>query len=120
MFSGNNYAILWPDDGKPGLWMNSISKMGAIYNLIMREEIFLKEAQERACGVVVEIDRDEEDIELVVPPVFENCIRVLDAGEQVIVRGEAEKDETQGKKGKKKKEREKFYDIGLVCGSQFF
>ncbi|KAK4608777.1 hypothetical protein RGQ29_002251 [Quercus rubra] len=86
MFSGNNYAILWPGDGKPGLWMNSISKMGAIYSLIMREEEILKEAQERACGFVVETDRDEEDIELVVPPVFENCIRVLDAGEQVIAR----------------------------------
>ena len=86
MFSGNNYAILWPGDGKPGLWMNSISKMGAIYSLIMREEVILKEAQERGCGFVVETDRDEEDIELVVPPVFENCIRVLDAGEQVIAR----------------------------------
>ena len=30
---------------------------------------------------MVETDRDEEDIELVVPPIFENCIRVLDAGE---------------------------------------
>uniref|UniRef100_A0A7N2KK42 DUF6817 domain-containing protein n=1 Tax=Quercus lobata TaxID=97700 RepID=A0A7N2KK42_QUELO len=86
MFSGNNHAILWPGDGKPGLWMNSISKMGAIYSLIMREKEILKEAQERACGVVVETDRDEEDIELVVPPVFENCIRVLDAGEQLIAR----------------------------------
>ncbi|GKB85696.1 tetratricopeptide-like helical domain containing protein [Tanacetum coccineum] len=38
-FSGNNYATgLWPGDGKPGLWMNSISRMGAIYTLIMREE----------------------------------------------------------------------------------
>ena len=50
MFSGNNYAILWVGDGNPGLWMNSISKMGAIYSLIMREEEILKEAQEMACG----------------------------------------------------------------------
>ena len=62
---------------------------------------------------MVETDRDEEDIELVVPPIFENCIRVLDAGEQVIAKGEAEKDETQEKK-------KKFYDIGSVCGSNFF
>merc|ERR1712183_258428 len=33
-FSGNNYTALWPGDGKPGLWLNSISRMGAIYNLI--------------------------------------------------------------------------------------
>ena len=68
----------------------------------MREEEILKEAQERACGVVVETDRDE-DIVLVVPPVFENCIRVLDAGEQVIARGEVEKDETQGKRKRREK-----------------
>ena len=34
-------------------------------------------------------------------------------------RGEAEKDESQEKK-EKKNEREKFYDIGSVCGSNFF
>ena len=51
---------------------------------------------------MVETDRDEEDIELVVPPIFENCIRVLDAGEQVIAKGEAEKDETQEKKKERK------------------
>ena len=32
-------------------------------------------------------------------------------------RGEAEKDESQGEK---KKEREKSYDIGSVCGSHYF
>ena len=57
---------------------------------------------------MVETDRDEEDIELVVPPIFENCIRVLDAGEQVLAKGEAEKDETQGEKKKKMGERKVF------------
>uniref|UniRef100_A0A5B6YKL3 DUF6817 domain-containing protein n=1 Tax=Davidia involucrata TaxID=16924 RepID=A0A5B6YKL3_DAVIN len=80
-FSGNNVAAaLWPGDGKPGLWMNSISRMGALYTLIVREEeIFMEERKESIIG------RDE-DIELVMPPVFEKCTRVLDAREQIVAR----------------------------------
>ncbi|KAE9452156.1 hypothetical protein C3L33_15945, partial [Rhododendron williamsianum] len=91
-FSGNDVAGgLWPGDGKPGLWMNSLSRMGAIYNLIVREEQILLEKRRREKsgggdeGVVIEAGRDEE-IELVVPPVFDGCTRVLDAGEQIIAR----------------------------------
>ena len=61
---------------------------------------------------MVETDRDEEDIELVVPPIFENCIRVLDAGEQVLAKGEAEKDETQEKK-------KSFMTLGQCVGPTF-
>ena len=44
-FTGNtNFDVLWPGNGKPGLWMNLISKMGAIYTLLVREEeIFMEE-----------------------------------------------------------------------------
>nr|KYP46547.1 hypothetical protein KK1_031838 [Cajanus cajan] len=43
-FSGNNFGALWPGDGKPGLWLSSISRMGAVYSLIAREEeIFIQE-----------------------------------------------------------------------------
>ena len=83
-YSGNNFAsALWPGDGKPGLWMNSISRMGAIYSLMVREEeIFVeKRRQDRGHNEVV-ADRDEE-IELVIPPVFEKCTRVLDAEEHI-------------------------------------
>ncbi|XVF44608.1 hypothetical protein PTKIN_Ptkin02bG0138000 [Pterospermum kingtungense] len=81
-FVGNNYAALWPGDGKPGLWMNSISKMGAVYTLILRDESIILEERKRVGGAE---DRDE-DIELVVPPVFDKCTRVLDAKEQVEAR----------------------------------
>ncbi|KAK9275934.1 hypothetical protein L1049_023208 [Liquidambar formosana] len=83
-FSGNNYAALWPGDGKPGLWMNSISRMGALYTLIVREEEIFMEERKRVGGGIV-LDRDE-DIELVIPPVFENCTRVLDAKDQIVAR----------------------------------
>ncbi|CAL2232870.1 unnamed protein product [Prunus armeniaca] len=70
-FKGNNYAALWPGDGKPGLWMNSISRMAAIYTLIVREEaIFVQERKitsATATGDKLDKSRDE-DIELVVPP----------------------------------------------------
>ncbi|KAG2665276.1 hypothetical protein I3760_15G000800 [Carya illinoinensis] len=81
-FSGNNYLALWPGNGKPGLWLNSVSRMGAIYNLIVREEEILKEKRKKDGDAGVETDRDE-DIGLVVPPVFDNCSKVLDAEEQV-------------------------------------
>ncbi|KAK1380538.1 Tetratricopeptide repeat protein like [Heracleum sosnowskyi] len=87
-FSGNSFTALWPGDGKPGLWMNSISRMGAIYTLIVREEeIFIEERKRgshNGYGLVF-IDRDE-DLELVIPPVFEKCTLVLDAGEQIAAR----------------------------------
>ncbi|KAG2317550.1 hypothetical protein Bca4012_068448 [Brassica carinata] len=87
-FRGNNVTALWPGNGKPGLWMNSNSRMGAIYSLIVREEEILMEQRKRDCGgsgFVVRKERDE-DIELVVPPVFSFCTKVLDAKEQIEAR----------------------------------
>ncbi|XP_072993272.1 uncharacterized protein [Typha latifolia] len=79
-FSGSSPAALWPGKGKPGLWLSSISRMGALYTLIVREEeIFSKE---RGGGGV---DRDEE-IELVIPPVLDNCTKVLNPKEQTAAR----------------------------------
>ncbi|KAL2545790.1 hypothetical protein Fot_15023 [Forsythia ovata] len=84
-FLGNNFKALWPGDGKPGLWMNSISRMGAIYSLIVREEeIFIAE-RKRKNDNDHEKDRDE-DIDLVIPPVFDYCTRVLDSRDQIITR----------------------------------
>ncbi|PON68148.1 Tetratricopeptide-like helical domain containing protein [Parasponia andersonii] len=85
-FKGNDVvAGLWPGDGKPGLWMSSISRMGALYSLLVREEEIFGEERKRVGGEKVDEDRDE-DLELVIPPVFENCTRVLDAGEQIKAR----------------------------------
>lgn len=95
-FSGNNFAAaLWPGDGKPGLWVSSISRMGALYTLIAREEeLYAMElSEQRTCDDIEtadhhrtsETERDDDDgeLELVIPPVFEGCTRVLDAGEQI-------------------------------------
>lgn len=82
-FSGNSYGGLWPGDGKPGLWLNSISRMGAIYSLIVREEEIFMEERKRIGEV--QTGRNEE-LELVIPPVFDNCTRVLGAEEQIEAR----------------------------------
>lgn len=85
-FSGNDCQALWPGDGKPGLWMNSISRMGALYSLIAREEeIFIEERNMKSNRNSFLSDRDE-DIELVIPPVLDNCTKILDAGDQVLAR----------------------------------
>ncbi|KAK6145224.1 hypothetical protein DH2020_022044 [Rehmannia glutinosa] len=80
-FSGNNtLTSLWPGDGKPGLWMNSVSRMAAIYTLIVREEeIYIRSSEEKQ-------DREDEDLDLVIPPVFEGCTRVLDSKDQIEAR----------------------------------
>ncbi|KAJ0039163.1 hypothetical protein Pint_21951 [Pistacia integerrima] len=75
-------ATLWPEDGKPGLWMNSLSRMGAIDGLIVREEENFLEERKRAG--VVEVDKERDGyIELVVLPVFENFTIVLGANEHI-------------------------------------
>lgn len=84
-FSGNNISTLWPGDGKPGLWINSISRMGAIYTLIVREEELFIEQRKKKHGDELLKDRDE-DIELAIPPVFDYCTRVLDSKDQIIAR----------------------------------
>lgn len=79
-FAGNNtLTSLWPGDGKPGLWVSSASRMAAIYTLMVREEeIYVKTAGKTA-------GRDEE-LELVIPPVFEGCTRVVNPAEQIAAR----------------------------------
>ncbi|KAI3812338.1 hypothetical protein L1987_17045 [Smallanthus sonchifolius] len=82
-FSGNDSATaLWPGDGKPGLWMNSLSRMGAIYTLVVREEQLysIKHPQPQLANT-----RDEE-IELVIPPIFENYTKILAAGDKLEAR----------------------------------
>lgn len=86
-FSGNNFGALWPGDGKPGLWLNSISRMGAVYTLIAREEEIFIQERKRKVGVAVVPDLERnEDIELVLPPVFDYCRKVLEAGDQIVAR----------------------------------
>ncbi|KAL1565422.1 hypothetical protein AAHA92_07641 [Salvia divinorum] len=85
-FSGNNVLTsLWPGDGKPGLWMNSASRMAAIYTLLVREEeIYLKTLKNR--GESAPAEGRDGDLELVVPPVFDGCSKVLDREEQIAAR----------------------------------
>ena len=85
-FSGNNYKALWPGSGKPGLWMNSISRMGALYSLIVREEmIYLEERKRRDSCLELGLERDE-DLDMVIPPVFDGCTRILSAEDQLKAR----------------------------------
>lgn len=83
--AGNSFTALWPGSGKPGLWMTSISRMGGIYTLLLREEeLFIKERLQSG-GVHIDPSRDE-DLELVTPPVFDNCTKLLDSQDQILAR----------------------------------
>ncbi|KAJ8428137.1 hypothetical protein Cgig2_011510 [Carnegiea gigantea] len=90
-FAGNNFQALWPGDGKPGLWMTSISKMAAVYRLIVREEEIMMQERKRdsknnnSTNKNVVEGKDEE-IELVIPPLFDKCTRVLEAEKQIEAR----------------------------------
>ncbi|XP_021735494.1 uncharacterized protein LOC110702135 [Chenopodium quinoa] len=86
-FSGNNIQSLWPGDGKPGLWLNSLSKMGAVYMLLVREEeIMMEERKKTGDGMTKVLEGRDEDLELVVPPIFDNCTKVLKAEDQIEAR----------------------------------
>ncbi|GJM87433.1 hypothetical protein PR202_ga03386 [Eleusine coracana subsp. coracana] len=83
-FSGDNWSALWPGSCKPGLWMNAASRLAVLYNLVLREEeLYMQERSK--LGETIRLDRDEE-IELVIPPVFNNCTKVLDPMEQIAAR----------------------------------
>lgn len=84
-WSGNNWTALWPGDGKPGLWVNSISRMGALYNLIVREEKLYQREEGRKNGEKLS-KRGFEEIELVIPPVFDHCRAVVSPTDQITAR----------------------------------
>ncbi|KAL9992705.1 putative tetratricopeptide-like helical domain superfamily [Helianthus debilis subsp. tardiflorus] len=86
-FAGNDWpTALWPGDGKPGLWMNSISRMGAIYTLIVREEQLYSIEQSQSQSTNSNGNNRDEEIELVIPPVLENCTKILSAKDQIEAR----------------------------------
>ncbi|KAG0535604.1 hypothetical protein BDA96_04G380300 [Sorghum bicolor] len=82
-FRGDNWAALWPGTGKPGLWVSAMSRLAALYGLIARDEQLIMAIGEQQ-------QHDDDDMaavgELVIPPVFERCSRVLDPGEQKAAR----------------------------------
>ncbi|KAL6640980.1 hypothetical protein ACP70R_019161 [Stipagrostis hirtigluma subsp. patula] len=79
-YRGDNWGALWPGTGKPGLWMTAMSRLAAVYNLIARDE----ELERLAAGAGKE--EDDKALELVIPPVFEGCTRVLDPEDQKAAR----------------------------------
>ncbi|KAG8060878.1 hypothetical protein GUJ93_ZPchr0002g23653 [Zizania palustris] len=87
-FGGNTWTSLWPGTGKPGLWTASISRMGALYTLIVREEeIYIAQ---RTRSSTSEQGGDpatlDEDIDLVIPSMFDGCTQVLNTNDQKAAR----------------------------------
>jgi hypothetical protein len=92
-FRGNTWTSLWPGTGKPGLWVTSSSRMAALYTLILREEeIYIAQRRAHAAAhatadqAAAEEEGRDEDIDLVVPPVFDGCTKVLRADDQKAAR----------------------------------
>lgn len=64
--------------------MNAASRLSVLYKLILREEdLYMQER--RKVGEPIRLHRDEE-IELVIPPVFNNSTKVLDPMGQIAAR----------------------------------
>lgn len=86
-FRGNTWTSLWPGTGKPGLWTTSISRMGVLYSLIVREEeIYIAHRAHTTGKEGDDSATRDEDIALVIPPVFDSCTKVLDADDQKAAR----------------------------------
>ncbi|GKC34086.1 tetratricopeptide-like helical domain-containing protein [Tanacetum coccineum] len=60
---------------------NSPSRMGAVYTLLVREEAIFMQENKKDNGLA----RDQ-DIDLVIPPVFDKCTKILDASDQIMAR----------------------------------
>ncbi|VAI51982.1 unnamed protein product [Triticum turgidum subsp. durum] len=86
-YRGNTWTSLWPGTGKPGLWTTSISRMGVLYSLIVREEeIYIAHRAHTTGKEGDDSATRDEDIALVIPPVFDGCTKVLDADDQKAAR----------------------------------
>ncbi|KAL5208113.1 hypothetical protein ABZP36_032548 [Zizania latifolia] len=87
-FRGNTWTSLWPGTGKPGLWTASISRMGVLYTLIVREEEIYIAQRTRSSTSQEGGDpaARDEDIDLVIPPVFDGCTQVLNTNDQKAAR----------------------------------
>lgn len=62
--------------------MNSISRIGVIYSLIVIENEIFMEEMKRGGNLEALKGRDEE-IELVIPLIFENYTKILDAVDHI-------------------------------------
>ncbi|KAL6635413.1 hypothetical protein ACP70R_028084 [Stipagrostis hirtigluma subsp. patula] len=88
-FRGDNWGALWPGTGKPGLWVSAMSRLAALYSLIARDEQLDKLTAMASSLDDGRSNEEDDDVivgELVIPPVFERCSRVLDPGEQKAAR----------------------------------
>ncbi|CAN6232839.1 unnamed protein product [Urochloa humidicola] len=64
--------------------MNAASRLAVLYNLVLRdEELYMQERNKM--GETIRLGRDEE-IKLVIPPVFNYCTKMLDPIEQIAAR----------------------------------
>ncbi|RLN07100.1 uncharacterized protein C2845_PM11G21070 [Panicum miliaceum] len=87
-FGGDNWGALWPGTGKPGLWVSAMSRMAALYNLIARDDKLLRRRIGGGGGSAGKHGGDDDEVvgDLVIPPVFDGCTRVLDPEEQKAAR----------------------------------
>ncbi|KAJ4806073.1 E3 ubiquitin-protein ligase [Rhynchospora pubera] len=84
-FLGDNSTAFWPGTGKPGLWMNQMSRIAALYSLLAREEeMYIEERKQK--GREDKEDGRDEEIELVLPPVFDYCTKLVDPNDQITAR----------------------------------
>ncbi|MCD9641132.1 hypothetical protein HAX54_027051 [Datura stramonium] len=77
-FPNNSMARRWEARAMD----ESVSRMGAIYSLIVRRRVLIEQRKKNGQEGVGLLYKGDEEIELVFPQVFDNCTRVLDAEEQ--------------------------------------
>jgi len=73
-YAGNAWHALWPGNCKPGLWLNAISRMGVLLNLLLREDA-AEEAELTPLNGLPE--RPFGTLEIPVPHIFNNCTEIL-------------------------------------------
>lgn len=75
-YSGNAFYALWPGHCKPGLWLTSISRMGVLLNILLKEDAA---ENARTGGTKAPF----HDLEIPLPNIFETCSVIFPAADQV-------------------------------------
>ncbi|KAL2629848.1 hypothetical protein R1flu_014534 [Riccia fluitans] len=82
-YSGDQWTSLWPGDGRPGLWVPLISRLGVMLNILLHEEAAYKEQEEREGRVEALKNRLFADIPITAPPILDNCSVIVSAADQI-------------------------------------
>ncbi|KAL3687749.1 hypothetical protein R1sor_014058 [Riccia sorocarpa] len=82
-YSGDQWTALWPGDGRPGLWVPLVSRMGVWLSILLHEEAAYREREETEGRGEALKKRPFADIQITVPSILDNCSVIVSSTDQI-------------------------------------